>query len=46
MQGMVWDRKLNSMQLTAGKLRRLINHYNERGDSGRCRLRTPHRSLT
>ena len=42
---MVWDTKLNSQQLTAGQLRRLINQHRQAGDAGRCRLRTPHKGL-
>ena len=42
---MVWDTKLNSMQLTEGKLRRLIKAHQSVGERGRCRLRVPTKRL-
>ena len=46
LQRMVWDTKLNPMQLTAGKLQRLLVQHKEAGDTGRCRLRTPRQRLS
>ena len=44
-QAMVWDTKLNSMQLTEGKLRKLIQQHQSVGEKGRCRLRVPTKRL-
>ena len=45
LQAMVWDTKLNSMQLTEGKLRKLIKQHQSVGQRGRCRLRVPTKRL-
>ncbi|KAK9813710.1 hypothetical protein WJX73_004483 [Symbiochloris irregularis] len=44
-EGMVWDSKLNSMLLPAGKLRRMIRSFKEADANARCPFRAPKKRL-
>ncbi|CAL8469696.1 g9237 [Coccomyxa elongata] len=45
LEAMARDKKLNSMLMTAGKLRRLMAAYEARKDRGRCGFRVPNKRL-